>query len=117
MTPEELRQVITNRREADVAREKRFPPPSVKFGVLTSTIMDRADWRGDEFPSSQLWADEVERVLSFANSQEQFGRYLPDLRGRRSQLDSALAEFKSCILRPQKSVPGYGLEANRRKSE
>ena len=95
MTPEDLRQIIANRREADAAREKRFPPQYVKLGVLTSTIMDRAEWRGeDEFPSSQLWSDEVERVLSFAHSQEQFGRYLPDLRGRRSQRDSALAELR-----------------------
>ncbi len=95
MTPDELQRSIASMREADASREKRFPPQDVRLGTLTSTIMDGAQWRGeDEFPSSQLWSDEVERVLSFALSQEQFGQYLPHLRGRENQRVSALAELR-----------------------
>ena len=121
MTPEELRQIIANRREADAAREKRFPPPYVEFGVLTSTMMDLADWRGkDEFPSSQLWADEIERVFSFAHSQEQFGRYLPVLRSPISQRDSALAELRVAFYfhRNQFRVTAWNpIGANRNEGE
>lgn len=67
----------------------------VKLGPLTETICRDASWRGkDEFPSSQLWADEVERVLSFLEIQGQFGRYLPMLGGKLTQRDGALAEAR-----------------------
>jgi len=65
------------------------------LGPLTSTVIDRACWAGeDEFPSSQLWADEIEKVLNFAEIQGQFERYLSDLTASRSQRDSAIAELR-----------------------
>lgn len=65
------------------------------LGPLTSTVIDRACWAGeDEFPSSQLWADEIEKVLNFAEVQGQFKRYLSDLTASTSQRDSAIAELR-----------------------
>ena len=65
------------------------------LGPLTSTVIDRARWAGeDEFPSSQLWADEIEKVLNFAEVQGQFDRYLSDLTTSTSQRDSAIAELR-----------------------
>jgi hypothetical protein len=68
----------------------------VVLGPLTSTVLDRARWRGqDDFPSSQEWADEVERILSFAHARGQFTRpYLSRLIASVSQRDSALEELR-----------------------
>jgi hypothetical protein len=67
----------------------------IDLGPLTSTIMKRARWRGqDEFPSSQLWADEFEKVVSFAEVQGQFESYLGDLTASATQRDSAIAELR-----------------------
>src|SRR5262245_59335252 len=69
---------------------------AITFGPLTSTVLDRARWRGqDEFPSSQEWADEVERIFSFADARGQFTRpYLSRLIASTSQRDSALEELR-----------------------
>ena len=67
----------------------------VILGPLTKTIIKESRWRGrDGFPSSQIWADEVERVLSFIEGQGQFEKYLPRFRGNVSQRDGALAEAR-----------------------
>jgi hypothetical protein len=67
----------------------------VKLGPLTQAICKDASWEGeDAFPSNQIWADEVERVLSFLQVQGQFERYLPMLRGTLTQRDGALAEAR-----------------------
>lgn len=67
----------------------------VMLGPLTKEIYCSASWGDeDEFPSSQEWADEVERVLSFLEAQGQFDRYLPRLRGKLTQRDGALAEAR-----------------------
>jgi hypothetical protein len=67
----------------------------VILGPLTKEMYYGASWMGeDEFPSSQEWADEVERVLSFLEAQGQFGRYLPTLQGKFTQRDGALAEAR-----------------------
>jgi hypothetical protein len=56
-------------------------------------VLDGAVWRDDsEFPASQHWADEVERVLSFLVSQDKFGEFLPRLRAR--ERDGAFAEAR-----------------------
>jgi hypothetical protein len=67
----------------------------VRLGPLTEIIFNGASWRGaDAFPSNQIWADEVERVLSFLQAQGQFENYLPMLRGKLTQRDGALAEAR-----------------------
>jgi hypothetical protein len=68
---------------------------TVTLGPLGSSVADGSSWLGaDEFPSSQSWADELERVLAFAHSRGGFERCLGDLRGSASQRDSALAELR-----------------------
>lgn len=68
---------------------------ALRIGHLTKTIRHGASWQGlDEFPSTQMWADEVERVLSFLQVHGQFERYLPRLRGKLTQRDGALAEAR-----------------------
>ena len=57
--------------------------------------MDGAAWRGkNAFPSSQVFCDEVERLLAFALAQDRFAAYLPRLRGRWNQFESASAELR-----------------------
>lgn len=59
------------------------------------TMMERSRWQGtDAFPSSQLFADEVEKVLNFALANDQYGDYLGLLAGSVSQRDAALAELR-----------------------
>lgn len=95
MDPNELSRIVSARRAEQAARERRSPPESVRLGTLISTVMDGARWRGQNaFPSSQMWSDEVERVFGFGLSQDQFGVYLPRLRGRWNQFESALAELR-----------------------
>jgi len=93
--PDELTRIIAERRARDLARRRYCPPNHVRIGTLTATVMDDADWRGqDEFPSSQHVADEVEKVLAYVVAKGQFRRYLGALRGRKSQFDSALFELR-----------------------
>src|SRR2546426_4035945 len=67
----------------------------IDLGPLTSRLRDQARWVGqDQFPSSQLWADELEKVLSFSAAQGVFDRYSGDLTASRNQRDSALAELR-----------------------
>jgi hypothetical protein len=67
----------------------------VKLGPLTQAICKDASWEGeDAFPSSQIWADEVEKVLSFLQVKGQFERYLPMFRGTLVQRNGALAEAR-----------------------
>jgi len=68
---------------------------NIRLGPLTAMICAESSWRGkDHFPSSQAWADDVERVLSFLQIEGQFERYLPMLRGKLNQRDGALAEAR-----------------------
>jgi hypothetical protein len=78
-------------------KEHKFSrvPNGVRFGPLTSSIWEGAAWMTqDEFPSSQLWADEIERILSYVQAQGKFEYYLGALRGNANQRDSAIAELR-----------------------
>ena len=67
----------------------------IKLGPLTRAMCDSPSWKGqDDFPSSQLWADELEKVLSFLQVHAQFECYLPVLKGKLTQRDGALAEAR-----------------------
>lgn len=71
------------------------PPEHVTLGPLTRTVLDGAVWREQSlFPVSQVWADEVERVLAFLSAQGVFETFLPRLRARESERDGALAEAR-----------------------
>lgn len=69
--------------------------PEIRLGPLTSAMCDSASWKGqDNFPPSQLLANEVEKILSFLQVHGQFQRYLPVLKGKITQRDGALAEAR-----------------------
>lgn len=95
VTHEELQQAILETRARHAAERHSGVPEGVHLGPLTSTIRDGAVWSTeDQFPSDQTWADEVERVLSFAQVQGQFENYMRALRGNARQRHSALAELR-----------------------
>lgn len=66
----------------------------VKYGPLTTLMLDQAPWRGeDDFPSNQAWADHVEELLEFLREQSQWENFFPRLTSpQRRQRRSALAE-------------------------
>jgi hypothetical protein len=70
-------------------------PDEVKLGPLANCMFSGASWWcQDDFPSNQLWADELERVLSHLEAHGQLQRYLPNLRGKLTQRNGALAEAR-----------------------
>jgi hypothetical protein len=70
------------------------PPNNVKIGPLTRAVLNGAVWsENSEFPAFQVWADEIDGVLSFLVVQEVFDRFLPRLRAR--ERDGALAEARA----------------------
>jgi hypothetical protein len=71
------------------------PPQDVVLGPLSRSVLDGANWRDvSKYPAWQEWADELERLLAFLVSHDQFERFLPRLRGKESQLEGALAEIR-----------------------
>ena len=85
---------------------RRLCDEEVKLGTLTSTVADGSCWwTEDEFPSSQLWADEVERVLSFAEVKGIFGAQLGDLKGNAKQRNAALNEIRVAYFFDRNSFP------------
>src|ERR1035438_2003918 len=61
-------------------------PRHLRIGPYLRTVAANAKWRtADEFPSCQEWADEVEKVLAFLDSQDQFERFLPRLSARKGE--------------------------------
>jgi hypothetical protein len=58
-------------------------------------MANRARWRKQEqFPSKQVWANEIERVLAHLCAQNQFARFLPRLRDNARARNAALAEAR-----------------------
>jgi hypothetical protein len=84
-------------------------------------IRDGSAWTTeDQFPSHQTWADEVERVLNFAQAKGQFEKYLPKLRGNARQRNSALAELRVAFFLFRNQFPVVEWEpigANNREGE
>jgi hypothetical protein len=73
----------------------RYGPFTIQLGRLTSTVVDRAAWFGqDGWPAWPYFAEEAERLFSFAEARGVFAMYLNELCGRRSQRDSAIAELR-----------------------
>ncbi|PYU95416.1 MAG: hypothetical protein DMG25_04260 [Acidobacteria bacterium] len=93
--------MIAERRASDAARRRNCSPRHVRIGTLTATV--------DEFPSSQLWADEVERVLAYTAAAGQFERYLGALRGRKSQFESALLELRVAFFLHKEPIQNRGV--------
>jgi hypothetical protein len=66
MTQDAILKAIEETRAERVERYRSGVPAGVQLGTLTSTIRDKARWSTeDQFPSDHVWADEVERILSF----------------------------------------------------
>lgn len=98
-TPEELTQHIHTERARQARLDRPGVPDGVRVGSLTSRVMGGAAWREtNAYPSSQAWADESERILTFAASRDQLERFLPNLCGRWNQFESALAELRVAFL-------------------
>jgi hypothetical protein len=73
-------------------------PSFLNLGPLTQKIAYKAKWlTQDDFPGSQVWADDVERVLSFVLAEGQFERFLPRLNDDRRSRNSALAEIRAAF--------------------
>jgi hypothetical protein len=69
---EEILKEIAKTRAEQAAQMKTGVPAGVRLGPLTSTIRNGAIWATqDQFPSDQIWADDVEQILSFAQVQGQ----------------------------------------------
>lgn len=67
----------------------------VELGSLTRTIRDGARWESEAcFPGTQVWADEIERILSFLQSQGVLSEFIPRFRGDTRQRDAAFAEAR-----------------------
>lgn len=67
---------------------------TVTLGPLTTKVCIPRPWT-DAYPAWQEWADELERLLAFADSQGQLQNYLPRLNTRRNnQRDEALNELR-----------------------
>ncbi len=64
-----------------------------KLGPRAQELKQDAKWN-DEYPSSQLYADELEDLLRFADEKGQRDRYWKDLRESNDRRDSALMELR-----------------------
>ncbi len=64
------------------------------LGPLTSNLLYPFPWK-DDYPAWQEWADELERLLSFADFQGRMPAFLPRLKtNRKNQRDEALNELR-----------------------
>ncbi len=63
---------------------------------LLAKIAQESRWLGkDEFPSDELWADEVEKWLQYVEDRNQFDRFLSRLSDLPAKRDETLAEIKA----------------------
>jgi hypothetical protein len=70
---------------------------ALKLGPLTARVVGAAGWASSNpnCPSSQEWANEFERVFTYADNKGQFANYFNRLTSRSySQFDSSLAELR-----------------------
>jgi hypothetical protein len=78
---------------------------NIGLGPLTSNLLYPFPWK-DDYPVWQEWADELERLLSFADSQGQMPAFLPRLKtDRRNQRDEALNELRVAFFLHRNGFP------------
>jgi hypothetical protein len=81
----------------------------IKLGPLSEKLLAGARSTGyghDEYPAFQEWADELEKLLEFAVSQNQLERFAsPISKGRAHQRDEALAELRSAFVFARNGFP------------
>jgi hypothetical protein len=77
-----------------------MPPERIRIGPLSRYVLERAEWLGeDDFPASQEWADELERLLCHLQVQGRLDLLLPRLTAMDGKhRDSALAEARVSFL-------------------
>ena len=69
-------------------------PEHIELGRLLREIARDARWQSeDEFPGSQEWADQVEKVLRFVEAEGELARYLSRLKARAAERQGALSEI------------------------
>jgi hypothetical protein len=76
------------------------PPDSVRLGPQTQQLLSGARWSGaDEFPASQVWADDVEEVLAFLQQEGRLDAFLAVTRkvATPQHRDSCLAEARGAF--------------------
>ena len=79
---------------------RKSPPPHVRLGPLTRLLLSGARWQGaDAFPAWQVWADDVERVLAFLQSEGRLGAFLAVTQSARTpqHRDARLAEARGAF--------------------
>jgi hypothetical protein len=95
---DELKDHIAVTRAAQAARHAgtKFEDLGVKLGPLTAAMRAEARWRNEDhlYPAWQVFADEIERILRFADEQGQLSRCWSNLTARIPQRDSALDELR-----------------------
>ncbi len=98
MSLEERRARIAAKREAQAKRsaQTKFEDLQIALGPLTAVMCQEASWRAEDrlYPFWQVYADEIEEVLRFANAQGQRSRYWSRLTARKAQRDSGLDELR-----------------------
>ena len=53
---------------------------TMRLGSFTQRMLSEARWKGtreEDFPSDQVWADDIESVLRFLEDQNQIERFWP----------------------------------------
>ena len=78
---------------------------SVKFGPMSSKLFSPLPWT-DDYPDSQEWADELETLLEFCDSQGKLARFLPKLTiPRNKQRDATLSELRVALFLHRSGFP------------
>jgi len=79
---------------------RRSPPANVRLGPLTQRLLSGARWQGaDEFPASQVWADDVEEVLTFLQRERRLEAFLAIIQNVQTpqHRDALLAEVRGAF--------------------
>ena len=77
----------------------------VKLGSRAGGLFSPVPWT-DDYPASQEWADELETLLEFCDSQGQLARFLPKLRiPRNKQRDATLSELRVALFLHRSGFP------------
>jgi hypothetical protein len=67
----------------------------IRLGPKTKHILKQARWGGkDDFPASQGFADEFEKLLTYIDRAGQFQRFCPRLTATKTQRDETLQEIR-----------------------
>jgi hypothetical protein len=83
-----------------VAAASKSPPPHVRLGPRTRRLLSGAHWQGmDAFPACQIWADDVELILTFLEGEGRSETFLSTVQSVRTpqHRDARLAEARGAF--------------------